>query len=165
MHETGPMSPPPRIGGAERDYDVAVVGAGPAGSAAALRVLRDSSLSRVLLLDSARFPRDKTCGDGVIGADGVNSTIHRLLGAPVAPLASTAVAVRGYTSTSTDPGAMTIEFAAGRYPAYAWSFPLSDGRAAHRGVFDAAVRLGLGRGTVPPAALALILAHLAGICR
>ena len=32
--------------------------------------------------------------------------------------------------------------------------------SAHRSVFDAAVRLGLERGTVPPAALALILAHL-----
>ena len=34
--------------------------------------------------------------------------------------------------------------------------------SAHRRVFDAAVRLGLARGTVPPAALALILAHLVG---
>jgi hypothetical protein len=35
----------------------------------------------------------------------------------------------------------------------------------HRSVFDAAVRLGLGRGTVPPAALALIVAHLIPVRR
>jgi geranylgeranyl reductase family protein len=46
-------------------YDVAVVGAGPAGTAAALRVLQLRPEARVLLLDAADFPRDKTCGDGV----------------------------------------------------------------------------------------------------
>ncbi len=46
-------------------YDVAVVGAGPAGSAAALSALRARPGARVLLLDKAEFPRDKSCGDGV----------------------------------------------------------------------------------------------------
>ena len=46
-------------------YDVAVVGAGPAGSAAALATLRTRPGARVLLLDRADFPRDKSCGDGV----------------------------------------------------------------------------------------------------
>jgi geranylgeranyl reductase family protein len=48
--------------GAER-YDVAVVGAGPAGSAAAIAARRVGA--RVLLLDRADFPRDKPCGDGI----------------------------------------------------------------------------------------------------
>jgi geranylgeranyl reductase family protein len=211
-------------------YDVAVVGAGPAGTAAALRVLRDRPASRVLLLDPAAFPRDKVCGDGiaaevfdllaalgatglealappvprlrlrtpsgrvveracarpnrviprlvfdaalvhaalargaelrrhrvrtvrirpdgveldgqfaartVVAADGANSTVRRLLGAPASPPASVAVALRGYTATGPDPDRMTIEFAPGRYPAYAWSFPLADGRAnVGYGVFD-----------------------------
>lgn len=46
-------------------WDVAVVGAGPAGSSAALGALRARPGARVLLLDRACFPRDKACGDGV----------------------------------------------------------------------------------------------------
>ena len=44
-------------------YDVIVVGAGPAGSTAAIAARRAGA--RVLLLDKADFPRDKACGDGV----------------------------------------------------------------------------------------------------
>lgn len=44
-------------------YDVAVIGAGPGGSAAAFYLARQGQ--RVLLLDKASFPRDKTCGDGL----------------------------------------------------------------------------------------------------
>lgn len=43
--------------------DVVVVGAGPAGSAAAAWAARDGR--DVLLTDAAVFPRDKTCGDGL----------------------------------------------------------------------------------------------------
>jgi menaquinone-9 beta-reductase len=50
---------------ADLDVDVAVVGAGPAGSAAALAVLAARPGARVALLDRAAFPRDKACGDGV----------------------------------------------------------------------------------------------------
>lgn len=46
-------------------FDVAVVGAGPAGAAAALSVLRARPQARVALLDRAEHPRDKACGDGV----------------------------------------------------------------------------------------------------
>lgn len=46
-------------------WDVVVVGAGPAGSAAALSALRTRPGARVLLLDRHDFPRDKACGDGV----------------------------------------------------------------------------------------------------
>ncbi len=42
-------------------WDVVVVGAGPAGSATALLLARTGA--RVLLLDRARFPRDKPCSE------------------------------------------------------------------------------------------------------
>jgi geranylgeranyl reductase family protein len=45
--------------------DLAVVGAGPAGAAAALGALAVDPTLRVALLDRAEFPRDKPCGDGV----------------------------------------------------------------------------------------------------
>ena len=51
--------------------DVVVVGAGPAGSAAAI-FLRQRGRD-VLLLDEARFPRDKICGESI------SPGAHRLL--------------------------------------------------------------------------------------
>ncbi|GGT07201.1 NAD(P)/FAD-dependent oxidoreductase [Nonomuraea spiralis] len=47
------------------EWDLAVVGAGPAGSAAALRAAQLRPDLRVLLLDRSGFPRDKPCGDGI----------------------------------------------------------------------------------------------------
>ncbi|GAA2548792.1 geranylgeranyl reductase family protein [Winogradskya consettensis] len=44
-------------------YDVVIVGAGPAGSAAAIAARRAGA--SVLLLDRSAFPRDKVCGDGI----------------------------------------------------------------------------------------------------
>jgi menaquinone-9 beta-reductase len=52
--------------------DLVVVGAGPAGTAAALAALAHRPAARVVLMDRARFPRDKTCGDG-IGPTGVHA--------------------------------------------------------------------------------------------
>ncbi len=46
-------------------YDVAIVGGGPAGSTAAYRLA--TAGASVLLIDKARFPRDKPCGGGVTG--------------------------------------------------------------------------------------------------
>src|SRR5947207_2309598 len=44
-------------------FDAIVVGAGPAGSTTAHRLARSGA--RVLLVDKARFPRDKPCGGGL----------------------------------------------------------------------------------------------------
>ena len=52
-------------GASQEAWDVVIVGAGPAGSAAALAALRCDPGLRVLLLDRADFPRDKCCGDGI----------------------------------------------------------------------------------------------------
>lgn len=42
-----------------------MVGAGPAGAAAAIEARQANPAARVLLLDRAAFPRDKACGDGI----------------------------------------------------------------------------------------------------
>lgn len=47
------------------DFDVIIVGAGPAGSSAAYFNAKEGR--KVLLLDKESFPRDKICGDGVTG--------------------------------------------------------------------------------------------------
>ncbi|MEW6750216.1 MAG: NAD(P)/FAD-dependent oxidoreductase [Candidatus Latescibacterota bacterium] len=49
----------------ESEYDLIIVGAGPAGSTAALYASRLGL--RSLLLDRRAFPRDKTCGDALSG--------------------------------------------------------------------------------------------------
>ncbi|MEM8898731.1 MAG: geranylgeranyl reductase family protein [Bacteroidota bacterium] len=55
--------------------DILIVGAGPAGSTAALS-LADSGL-KVILIDKASFPRDKICGDALSGK--VFSELNRLI--------------------------------------------------------------------------------------
>lgn len=47
------------------NWDLVVVGAGPAGASAALAALQRRPDARVLLLDREDFPRDKSCGDAV----------------------------------------------------------------------------------------------------
>lgn len=58
-HGTDPDEPPTPV----LDTDVVVVGAGPAGAAAAVELRRAGR--DVLVLDKAVFPRDKCCGDGL----------------------------------------------------------------------------------------------------
>jgi flavin-dependent dehydrogenase len=57
-----------------RTIDALVIGAGPAGSATAIRLCRRGR--RVLLVDRAAFPRDKACGEGILPT-GV-AAIHEL---------------------------------------------------------------------------------------
>jgi flavin-dependent dehydrogenase len=52
--------------GERTDYDVIIVGGGPAGSAAAIQLAARGFAERVLLLDRAVFPRHKLCGGGVV---------------------------------------------------------------------------------------------------
>lgn len=53
-------------------WDVAIVGGGPAGSSTALHLVRAAGIrpERILILDKARFPRDKPCA-GAISRAGV----------------------------------------------------------------------------------------------
>ncbi len=70
------------------DYDLIIVGGGPAGAAAALYAQRHAL--RALLVDKAHFPRDKVCGDAVSGKSvamlaelGLLEEVRALPGAPV----------------------------------------------------------------------------------
>jgi geranylgeranyl reductase family protein len=199
-----------------------VVGAGPAGAAAALEARRLRPDATVALVDKAAFPRDKACGDGigphatdelaalgasgvldgyppirglrlrspsglevagdparpnhvvpravldarlveaataagaelrragirrleqhdgmvvldgrlaarvVVGADGANSTVRRLLGAPPNPDRALAIAVRGYAPAPAGRPEQLIAWVAEGWPAYVWSFPTGTGVA------------------------------------
>jgi geranylgeranyl reductase family protein len=76
----GPMSAP---------VDLLVVGAGPAGAAAAITATAHGL--RVVVCDRARFPRDKTCGDGLTTAA---LRLLERLGVPAAALAAHFASVR-----------------------------------------------------------------------
>src|SRR5437763_16327740 len=65
------------------DADIVVIGAGPAGSTAALAALCTDPRLRVLLVDRSDFPRDKACGDAiapqaldVLGGLGLNGLLE-----------------------------------------------------------------------------------------
>jgi geranylgeranyl reductase family protein len=72
------------------NFDVIVVGAGPAGSTAAMYLGAALGKDRVLLLDKADFPRDKICGDAqgrkaanIMKELGVHDDYVKLEGQPI----------------------------------------------------------------------------------
>ena len=58
-----------------KKYDVLIIGAGPAGSNAAISYKELNPSLRVGLIDKATFPRDKSCGDAI--GPGVISALKR----------------------------------------------------------------------------------------
>ena len=107
--------------------DVAIIGAGPAGSAAAIELARAGA--RVLMLEKAEFPRPKVCGE-FLSPEGVVAL--RELG--VAHLLEGAA--RMDTGVVVTPSGKRLEF---RFPTPAYG--LSRARMDH-GLADQAVRLG-----------------------
>jgi menaquinone-9 beta-reductase len=72
---------------------------------------------------------DGTVEAGVlVGADGAESVVRRALGLGTNAPDRLAVAIRGYAPTGAE-GALHLVTTAQRWPAYAWSFPIGDGRA------------------------------------
>ena len=84
-------------------YDVIVVGAGPAGCAAALAVAQAEPQLSVLVVDRADFPRDKPCGDGI--AHEVDAELASL-GVDLARLFAGTAAVTGLALRS--PGGVLV---------------------------------------------------------
>lgn len=73
---------------------------------------------------------DRYRARAVVGADGAESAVRRLLGVPLNGAGHVAVAIRGYAPVP--PGCddeQVITMTGERWPAYAWSFPIGDGRA------------------------------------
>jgi geranylgeranyl reductase family protein len=94
--------------------EVVVVGGGPAGSAAAV-FLRQAG-HEVVLLDEARFPRDKVCGEGV------SPEAWRLLGRMGAAESVRSLrphALRGMTLTSPDGTTFSGRYTGAREPGFA----------------------------------------------
>jgi geranylgeranyl reductase family protein len=68
----------------------------------------------------------------VVGADGVGSTVRRALGGQPHRPRQTAIALRGYAPSGLGEGTartQVIVMSRRSWPAYAWSFPIGDGRA------------------------------------
>ncbi len=107
--------------------DVVVVGAGPAGAAAAIAARRAGA--GVLLLDRADFPRDKTCGDGI-----APHALHVLAGLGVTGLVEDRVPVPDLHLVAPGGGAVARPLPA---PAYAVPRRVFDAR-----LVDAAVSAG-----------------------
>src|SRR3989442_1952457 len=113
------------------DADVAVVGAGPAGSAAALFAARRGH--RVIVFDKQAFPRDKPCGEGLM------------------PCGRPALRELGLEDDVVSDGApplQGIQFGLAEQPPVAVPFPEHDGEQAGLGIrrltFDARLVEALG---------------------
>src|SRR6202158_6382092 len=106
------------------DANVAVVGAGPAGAAAALFAARRGF--RVIVVDKQDFPRAKPCGEGLMPG---GRPALRELGLEDAVVAGGAPALNG------------IQFGLAGEPPVAVPFPAHDGEQAGLGIrrltFDA----------------------------
>ena len=99
---------------AARVWDAVVIGAGPAGSVAALGLARAGA--RILLVDKAAFPRPKVCGCcinsaamGELSAEGLSNRMHAL---GAMPLRRLVIAMNGRRLSAELPGGVALSRAA-----------------------------------------------------
>lgn len=122
--------------------DVAIVGAGPAGSALALRLARTGH--DVLILERARFPRDKPCGDCV--NPGAVEELGRLGLAETLAAELRPVPLRGWRVEAPGGGSFRAEFSVpGGRPVCGWAIRRRDLDAALlRAAVEAGARVKFG---------------------
>ncbi|MGR6317225.1 geranylgeranyl reductase family protein [Micromonospora soli] len=106
-------------------FDARLVAAATAAGAE----LRRHTVRRVELRDDRVVLDGELAARAVVGADGAGSMLRRALGHPVNPDRHLALAIRGYAPARPGPPEQMIVTSTARWPAYAWSFPIGDGRA------------------------------------
>ncbi|MFG1952220.1 geranylgeranyl reductase family protein [Micromonospora sp. NPDC048830] len=100
-----------------------------AAAVAAGAELRRHTVRRVEARDALVVLDGVVAGRAVVGADGAGSVVRRALGHPANPDRHLALAIRGYAPARPGPPEQLIVTSGARWPAYAWSFPVGDGRA------------------------------------
>ncbi|WFE23838.1 geranylgeranyl reductase family protein [Solwaraspora sp. WMMD937] len=93
--------------------------------------LRRHTVRRVTVRDDLVLLDGEIAARAVVGADGAGSVVRRALGHGTNPDGHLALAIRGYAPVGavTRPGEQRIVTTAAGWPAYAWAFPIGDGRA------------------------------------
>src|SRR5438874_1743250 len=112
--------------------DVAIIGGGPAGISTALHLQAAAPAARIVVLEKARYPREK------IGAGGVAGIVRRQAGLPRGALRAQVVEL----DTEAAPGdlprdTIVFDFATRALRGYAWDFPtlVDDRPLVCRGVY------------------------------
>ena len=95
-----------------KNFDVVIVGAGPAGSATAIGLARLGY--EVALVDKKAFPREKLCGDFV---NPINWAVFRDLGVEDRVLAEPHGEVTGFRITNSSGREAEVRFGSARSPA------------------------------------------------
>ncbi|WBB77473.1 geranylgeranyl reductase family protein [Micromonospora sp. WMMD882] len=108
-----------------RVFDARLVAAAVAAGAE----LRRHTVRRVVEHADGVLVDDTYAARALVGADGAGSVLRRVLGHPVNPQRHLALAIRGYAPARPGPPEQLIVTSGPRWPAYAWSFPIGDGRA------------------------------------